>query len=173
MVDEFLAQELAPHALPSGAIAGDDAAMVESDGQFLSLVQANGPRLYRFILKNIGNSSASQDLAQQAFIDAVHSCQSVKQQSELSTWLFGVAMHLVRNPLPLGQALGLSQHLQHLQLTSQALPESMRSLLLLVAVNELSYEAAAALLTLPLSTVRDRIAGARAKLQARGAGLDC
>jgi RNA polymerase sigma-70 factor (ECF subfamily) len=150
--------------------------MVESDALFLSLVQAHGPRLCCFILKNIGRSSNAQDLAQQAFMDAVRSYQSFKGQSELSAWLFGIAMNLVRKQLPPGQALEQSQHLQHLQLAMQALPESLRSILLMLAVDELSYEAAAALLTLPLGAVRSRLAGTRtalrAKLQARGVAPD-
>ncbi|MNF16978.1 ECF RNA polymerase sigma-E factor [compost metagenome] len=52
----------------------------------------------------------------------------------------------------------------------------MRSILLMVAVDEMSYEAAAALLTVPVGTVRSRLSRARsalrAKLQARGVELE-
>ena len=171
MADEFLAQELASLFSPSASLAGDDAAaldeaaMVESGALFLSLVQAHGTRLCRFIIKHIGNSSAAQDQALQAFMQAVRSYPSFQGQPELSIWLYGIAMNLVRHQRSPGQALEQSQDLQ---LAVQELPESMRSILLMVAVDELSYEAAAVLLALPLSAVRNRLAVARTALQARG-----
>ncbi len=42
----------------------DEKARGERDALFHGLVQAHGTRLYRFIIKNIGNSSDAQDLAQ-------------------------------------------------------------------------------------------------------------
>ena len=69
-----------------------------------------------------------------------------------------------------------SEHMQHLQAALAELPEAMREVLLLVGVDELSYEEAAALLTVPVGTVRSRLSRARsalrAKLGARGVVLD-
>ena len=54
------------------------------------------------------------------------------------------------------------------------MPE-MRKVLLLVAMDDMSYEDAAALLSVPIGTVRSRVSRARAhlrtRLQARGAQL--
>ncbi|MET1115634.1 MAG: sigma-70 family RNA polymerase sigma factor [Comamonas sp.] len=178
----------------------DEQSMVQRDALFQCLVQAHGARLQRFIIKNIGNASDAQDLAQQAFLEAVRSYSSFKGQSELSTWLYGIAMNLVRNhlsrapqrryeftdELALAEMAGdtptpeqeaeQSERMRHLQLALDDLPESMRSILLMVAVEELSYEAAAALLTIPVGTVRSRLSRARAalrvKLQARGIELE-
>jgi RNA polymerase sigma-70 factor (ECF subfamily) len=56
------------------------------------------------------------------------------------------------------------------------LPENMREILLLVGLNELSYEEAAALLTVPIGTVRSRLFRARSvlrdKLRQKGLILD-
>lgn len=178
----------------------DEQSMAQRDELFHSLVQAHGTRLYRFIIKNIGNPSDAEDLAQQAFMEAVRSYRAFKGESALSTWLYGIAMNLVRNHLSRAphrryeftddsaiaelacdalspvQALEQSQHMQHLQLAMEELPESMRAILLMVAVDELSYEAAAALLAVPVGTVRSRLSRARtalrAKLQSRGVELD-
>lgn len=178
----------------------DEQSMAQRDELFQGLVQAHGTRLYRFIIKNIGNPSDAQDLAQQAFLEAVRSYSSFKGQSELSTWLYGIAMNLVRNHLSRAphrryefadestldemacdalapdEEVEQTQRMRHLQLALEDLPESMRSVLLMVAVDELSYEAAAALLTVPVGTVRSRLSRARvalrAKLQARGVELD-
>ena len=178
----------------------DEKSMAQRDELFQALVQAHGTRLYRFIIKNIGNPGDAQDLAQQAFLEAVRSYSSFKGQSELSTWLYGIAMNLVRNHLSRAphrryefadesvleemacealapdEEVEQSERMRHLQLALEDLPESMRSILLMVAVDELSYEAAAALLTVPVGTVRSRLSRARAalrvKLQARGVELD-
>ena len=178
----------------------DEQAITQRDELFHSLVQAHGARLQRFIIKNIGNASDAQDLAQQAFLEAVRSYSSFKGQSELSTWLYGIAMNLVRNHLSRApqrryeftddamladmaveslapdEEAEQAERMRHLQLALEDLPESMRSILLLVAVEEMSYESAAALLTVPVGTVRSRLSRARAalraKLLARGIELD-
>ncbi len=170
------------------------------DALFRSLVQAHGTRLHRFVIKNIGHCSDAEDLAQQAFLEAVRSYRSFKGESELSTWLYGIAMNLVRNhlsraphrryqfetdeeltqlvadePSP-AQAHEQREHMQQLQAALAELPAAMRDVLLMVGVDELSYEEAAALLTVPVGTVRSRLSRARstlrAKLQARGVELD-
>lgn len=167
---------------------------------FRNLVQSHGTRLHRFIVKNIGNRDEAHDMTQQAFLEAVRSFESYKGQSELSTWLYGIAMNLVRNHLSRAphrryeftddselahvmcdslspdEATAQSEHLQHLQAAMAELPQSMQDVLLMVAVDEMSYEEAAALLTVPVGTVRSRLSRARAalkdKLQARGVVLD-
>ncbi|KQO20807.1 RNA polymerase subunit sigma [Acidovorax sp. Leaf76] len=165
--------------------------VVERDALFRTLVQAHGVRLHRFIIKNIGNSTDAEDLAQQAFMEAVRSYETFKGQSELSTWLYGIAMNLVRNHLSRAphrryeftdeselsemasehltpaQAVEQAQHLRFLEEAMAELPESMRDILLMVAVDELSYEDAAALLTVPVGTVRSRLSRARSALRAK------
>jgi RNA polymerase sigma factor (sigma-70 family) len=165
--------------------------VLERDALFRNLVEAHGTRLHRFIIKNIGNSTDAQDLAQQAFLEAVRSYETFKGQSELSTWLYGIAMNLVRNHLSRAphrryeftdeselaelesetltpaQAAEQAQHMQHLEAAMAELPESMRDILLMVAVDELSYEDAAALLTVPVGTVRSRLSRARSALRAK------
>lgn len=174
--------------------------LLKRDTLFRSLVEAHGVRLHRFIIKNIGNSTDAEDLAQQAFLEAVRSYETFKGQSELSTWLYGIAMNLVRNHLSRAphrryeftdeselselegnvlspaQAVEQAQHMRHLEGAMAELPESMRDILLMVAVDELSYEDAAALLTVPVGTVRSRLSRARSalrtKLAARGVAFD-
>lgn len=183
------------HGLPLG-----QQQLQERDALFRTLVQAHGKRLQRFILKNIGNASDAEDLAQQAFLEAVRAYQTFKGESELSTWLYGIAMNLVRNHLSRApqrrysfssddelvemaadslspaQIHEQSQQLQHLQAALAELPPAMREVLLLVGLDELSYEEAAALLTVPVGTVRSRLSRARsalrAKLEVRGVELD-
>lgn len=161
---------------------------------FRKLVQDHRHRLYRFVVKHIGWSSDAEDITQQAFVEAAHSFATFKGESELSTWLYGIAMNLVRNylsraphrrytfeddevlnetashnPDPSRQ-LQNTQAVRALQAALNDLPPEMRDVLLLVAYEELSYEDAAIMMSIPVGTVRSRVSRARATLRKRLAG---
>ena len=153
------------------------------------LVKEHGSRLQRFIIKHIGNIAEAEDLAQQAFIEAARSYQNFRGESQLSTWLYGIAMNLVRNYLSRAperrydfvgedalydhaasgttpeEAAEQSQSMRLLQESLDELPESMRDILLLVGMDDLSYEEASALLSVPIGTVRSRLSRARTALR--------
>lgn len=166
-------------------------AAVVPDELFKQLVHAHQKRLYRFVVKHIGWGSDAEDITQQAFVEAAAAYASFRGGSELSTWLYGIAMNLVRNylsrsphrrfqfegeealddsvapdPEPSRQ-LDLSQTMRALQTELDALPPEMRDVLLLVAMDELSYESAALLLSIPIGTVRSRVSRARTTLRNR------
>lgn len=191
MLDTVLAEPQAPRSQ-----GGQDS---DNEVLFRNLVQEHGTRLQRFIVKHIGNATEAEDLAQQAFLEAVKGFDTFQGQAQLSTWLYGIAMNLVRNhlsraphrryefagddelsqlaaeaPTP-SEVLEQSQHVRFLQEAMAELPQSMQEILLLVAVDELSYEEAAVMLTVPVGTVRSRLSRARtalrAKLQQRGVEL--
>lgn len=166
--------------------AGDD-----TETLFRQLVNDHQKRLYRFILKNIGNSADAEDLMQQAFAEAARSYATFRGESALSTWLYGIAMNLTRNYLSRAphrkygfendeslehlaadsvdpaEALAQRQALCALQRELAELPDEMREVLLLVALDELSYEEAAVMLSIPVGTVRSRVSRARTKLRQR------
>lgn len=158
---------------------------------FKQLVRVHHQRLYRFIVKHIGWSTDAEDLTQQAFVEAAHSFTSFKGQSELSTWLYGIAMNLVRNYLsrsphrrftfegeevlaetsctratPFDQ-LAQSETVRALEGALSELAPEMRDVLLLVGLEELSYEDAAVMLSIPIGTVRSRVSRARSALRKR------
>ncbi|WP_394065807.1 RNA polymerase sigma factor [Alcaligenes sp. WGS1538] len=158
---------------------------------FRELVRQHSDRLQRFIIMHIGNTSDAEDLAQQAFVEAAKSYQSFRGESQLSTWLYGIALNLIRNHLSRAperryhfvdessldsvpteatspeEAASQTQMLHLLQESLDELPESMRTILLLVGLDDLSYEEAAALLTVPIGTVRSRLSRARTALRER------
>ena len=68
-------------------------------------------------------------------------------------------------------ALELRQLLAEVTSAMDQLPAEMREVLLLVGVNELSYEAAARQLGVPIGTVRSRLSRARAALKLKVAGV--
>jgi len=187
---------------PDPSCQADDTApsRIPDERLFRDLVQEHSARLQRFIIKHIGNTTEAEDLAQQAFMEAARSYQTFRGESQLSTWLYGIALNLIRNHLSRAperrydfvgdssledlaaestspeDAVAQSQTMRLLQDSLEELPESMRSILLLVGLDNLSYEEAAALLSVPIGTVRSRLSRARAalreRLQDKGLTLD-
>jgi RNA polymerase sigma-70 factor (ECF subfamily) len=158
---------------------------------FRELVTQHKERLYRFVLKHIGHSTEAEDLAQQAFVEAARTFETFRGESQLSTWLYGIAMNLVRNHLSRAPqrlyrfedesalddtASDMADPCEHLEMTqmvrlldnelAELMPE-MREVLLLVALDDMSYEEAAELLSVPIGTVRSRVSRARAQLRRR------
>lgn len=158
---------------------------------FRQLVINHRHRLYRFVVKHIGWGSDAEDLTQQAFVEAANSYATFKGDSELSTWLYGIAMNLVRNYLSRSphrryafegeeslaettserpdpsEQLAQSETVRALQSAMEELAPEMREVLWLVAMDELSYEEAASLLSIPIGTVRSRVSRARSALRRR------
>lgn len=161
---------------------------------FNELVKKHSSGLSRFILRHIGNTGDTEDLVQQSFVEAVQAYRSFRGESQLSTWLYGIAMNLIRNYLSRSQyrkyrmvedvelenvsaedLIGHSQirpdekaaqteMLLHLQTALSELPQKMQDLILLASVEALSYEEIALALTIPIGTVRSRLSRTRAAL---------
>lgn len=170
----------------------DDLPPVQLDQEklFRSLIEQHQRRLYRFVIKYIDHPDDAADITQQAFAEAARTIASFRGDSKLSTWLFGIAMNMVRNYLSRAPhrvhkfetdevlsgiascELDPSDNLiqkEMLLLAEKAfyeLPEEMSEVLGLVAVDEISYQDAADILDIPLGTVRSRVSRARAVLRA-------
>lgn len=169
----------------------DDAiADAQGDAEILSaLVIKHSDRLQRFIMKHIGNATEAEEIAQQAFVEAAASYKAFRGESQLSSWLYGIALNLVRNYLSRAperrhefvsdtaldmqrspdlspeDALAQNQTIALLEESISELPDNMREILLLVGFDEISYEEAAALLTVPIGTIRSRLSRARTALR--------
>ncbi|MGI4857478.1 MAG: RNA polymerase sigma factor [Janthinobacterium lividum] len=200
------AQVFASTALPAHAPAadGDDAALLamqvpvfDEDAVFKQLVDDHSARLYRFILKHVVSRSDAEELAQQTFVEAFQAYRSFRGESQLSTWLYGIAMNLVRNYLSRAphrrhqmtddsaldsvcesdiggyavndpeRRFAQTQLFAQLDAALAELPAHMRELLMLVGIEALSYEEAAVMLTVPIGTVRSRLSRARRALTER------
>jgi RNA polymerase sigma factor (sigma-70 family) len=53
--------------------------------------------LYLFIFARVRRPDESADLASQAFVEACKGFDSFRGESEMPTWLYGIAMNLIRN----------------------------------------------------------------------------
>jgi RNA polymerase sigma factor (sigma-70 family) len=177
--------------IPAASACAGAPGLTADDRIFRDLVVEHRRKLHDFIARNIGQHSDAEDLTQQAFVEAARSIGEFRGESALSTWLYGIAMNLVRNYLSRAphrrfvfedqsvleslssQEAGPQEHLERRQMAQmlfaelEALPREMRDVLLLVAVDDLSYEQAATLLSIPVGTVKSRVSRTRATLRAR------
>jgi len=158
---------------------------------FRNLHAQQRERLERFVLRHTGHAGDAEELTQQTFAEAARTYDSFRGESQLSTWLFGIAMNLVRNHLSRSpqrqhrfeddsalaelpghdadpeQQCGLSELVRLLDAEMQALLPEMREVLMMVSVHDISYEDAAQQLALPVGTVRSRVSRARSQLRRR------
>lgn len=175
----------------SPAVVGAPLRAASTEEVFRDLMARHQDRLYRFVYKHIGHATEAEELAQQAFAEAARTYASFRGDSQLSTWLYGIAMNLVRNHLSRSpqRLYGFDdesalesvaadtpdpqRQLEQRQLVrllerelAELMPE-MREVLLLVALDDLSYDEAAELLDVPIGTVRSRVSRARSHLRRR------
>lgn len=158
---------------------------------FAAIVSEYRKPLYRFVLRRIGRPADAEDIAQQTFVEAYSALASFRGQSTLSTWLYGIAMNLVRNylnraphrvrkfeseevltTLPTDEdgPDALAQRMEVLTMLYREaafLSEELRQVLMLVAIDGRSYEETAQLLNIPIGTVRSRLFRAREIMKER------
>lgn len=144
------------------------------------------PRLRRFCIGLSGTMSDGDDLCQAAIERALTNQHRFEQGTRLDSWLFRIARNLFLNKIRAdnvrrghlhmvqnldqgshdGEAAGHAKiELGRVYSEVYRLPEEQRSVLLLVAVEGLSYKEAAGITGLPIGTVTSRIARARQSLR--------
>ena len=64
---------------------------------FKELMKEHQKRLYRFVIRYIDQAEDAADVTQQAFAEAARTIHCFRGDSKLSTWLYGIAMNMVRN----------------------------------------------------------------------------
>jgi RNA polymerase sigma factor (sigma-70 family) len=149
------------------------------------LVEPLIPPLRRYARALLRDPSAADDLVQDCLERVISRWYQRRVDGDARTWVFTILHNLAMNRLrqqnrrgrhvvledaddallarPATQEDGLRHH--DLQKGLAALPEEQRSVLLLVAVEDLSYAQAAQVLGIPLGTVMSRLARAREKLR--------
>ncbi len=140
------------------------------------------PRLRRYARALLGERAAADDLVQDTLERAWTRLHQWTPGSDLRAWLFGI-MHnlrvdLLRRPLPQTRSIDASDdelptratqsdtlEVQDLEAALAQLPDEQRQIVLLVAVEEMSYAAVAEVLGLPIGTVMSRLSRGREKLR--------
>lgn len=159
------------------------------DEALAKLFATHHRRLLNFVLGKVRDVDEAVDIAQQAFVEACQAYSSFRGESEMHTWLYGIAMNLVRNHLSRApryrfefetdealeqcaapdddpcDRLSITQCMNKLQLHFDELPPDLQKTLSLVAFDELSYQEAAGELDIPVGTVRSRLFRCRSILR--------
>ena len=139
------------------------------------------PALRRYARVLTGDAWAADDLVQDTLERACRKWVLWRSGSNLRAWLFTLMHHLYLNqlrgspPLQVVDIDTLHEGIQapthdadsalDLEQCLQRLPADQRTVLLLVALEDMSYADAARVLQIPVGTVMSRLARARARLR--------
>lgn len=155
------------------------------DGDLRTALVALEPRLRRFAYGLTGSQEESADLVQSAYERALGRLEQWKVGSRLDSWMYRIVQTIWFNRLN-SQAvrnrylvqsdradpgyrgdLQIESHITLERVREQLLrlPEEQRAVLLLVAVEGLSYKEASAVLEVPIGTITSRLARARSSLR--------
>ena len=139
------------------------------------------PRLRRYARALVGERAAADDLVQDTLERAWSKLHLYRRGSDLRAWLFTVMHNVHVNRLratrptdPLDDEMpelaqratqGDALMVRDLERAVAVLPLAQRQVLLLVALEDLSYEETARVLDIPIGTVMSRLARAREKVR--------
>lgn len=145
------------------------------------------PRMWRFAVSLCRQRALAEDLVQQTCQRALERRHQFEAGSQLDHWLFSIMSSIWKNHLRAekvrrgigvidavelwddSNVLALEQSLMQseLQRAVAELPLWQRETILLVYVEEMSYQEAATTLNIPIGTVMSRIAAAKVALAAK------
>ena len=158
---------------------------------FAELVKLHERFVFNLAMRTLGNPDEAADAAQEAFIRAWSALHDFREQSQFRTWLYRIVLNLCLNRVPrLRRELNDLTHEEmidlpesssgtgdpvasleqnemraHLHNQIDRLPEQYRLLVSLRYQHELSYDEIAALLGLPVGTVKTGLFRAKARLR--------
>ncbi|MBJ7220895.1 MULTISPECIES: RNA polymerase sigma factor [unclassified Brenneria] len=148
-----------------------------------AVFRQHGKKLYHFIYKRVGNHDDVEDLQQMTYLEVLKHQDKFAGASRPETWVFGIALNLVRNYFRQArlrsQEIG-DEALEHLAgdadpgiitesqnalkraLEAMAyLPEDTCQMLIQLVDSDASYQDLAVRLNIPIGTVRSRLSRAR------------
>ncbi|AIR67754.1 RNA polymerase sigma factor [Dickeya fangzhongdai] len=150
----------------------------------------HGKRLQNFIRKRVSNREDVEDLQQMTYLEVLKNREKFAGASRPETWVFGIALNLVRNHFKQARyrAVDISDdaleamevlstdidpsritecdHSLNRALTASAhLPEETRKMLMMLLDADVSYQDIAEQLNIPIGTVRSRLSRARGYLR--------
>jgi len=150
-------------------------------------IVAEIPRLRRYARALTGRADAADDLVQDTLERALEKWRFWQRERDLRPWLFSIMHNLHVDarrrearidyrdddelpPVPQRAEQDDALELRDLDRALALLPTEQREVLLLVALEELSYAEVARALALPQGTVMSRLSRARSRLRAILAG---
>ena len=157
--------------------------------EFGSQVMLHLPRLRRYARALTGERAAADDLVQDTLERACNKLHLWRRGSDLRAWLFTIMHNVFVNqvrgravlplvPLndeimevPARMAQSDRLEIRDLDAALAQLPDEQREVLLLVGLEQLSYDETAKVLRIPIGTVMSRLWRARERLRCIMAGL--
>jgi RNA polymerase sigma factor (sigma-70 family) len=147
-----------------------------------SAILAEIPRLRRYARAMLGDRAAADDLVQDTLERAWARLHQWRTGSDMRAWLFGIMHNLrvdqLRRPrlpthsldaddyaVPTRPTQNDALELRDLESALDQLPDEQREVLLLVALDEMSYADISATLGIPLGTVMSRLSRGRERLR--------
>ena len=145
-------------------------------------ILAEIPRLRRYARAMLGDRAAADDLVQDTLERAWSRCTLWRAGSDLRAWLFSIMHNLrvdqLRRPsvsthsideddfeVPTRATQADRLEVRDLESALRQLPDEQREVLLLVALEDLSYAEIASTLGIPVGTVMSRLARGRERLR--------
>ncbi|AJC66526.1 MULTISPECIES: RNA polymerase sigma factor [Dickeya] len=150
----------------------------------------HGKRLQNFIRKRVSNREDVEDLQQMTYLEVLKNREKFAGASRPETWVFGIALNLVRNHFKQSRyrivdisdevleamevmstdidpsRITESDHALDRALAASAhLPEDTRKMLVMLLDADISYQDIATQLNIPIGTVRSRLSRARGYLR--------
>jgi RNA polymerase sigma-70 factor, ECF subfamily len=153
------------------------------DAQQAREIEALIPNLRRYARVLVRDADLADDLVQDCLERAVSRFDTYTQDTNLRGWLFTILLNVVRTHgrkarlrkvVPIDDYLdrfrspgnqGDALRLRDLQRAFRQLPGSFQEVVILVAMEGMSYEEAAAVIDVPVGTVRSRLSRARTQLR--------
>ena len=177
-----------PEPVTADGVGLDDGCLVEraqrgSTEAFEVLVRRYRDRVYRVAFRLVGDRYTAEEIAQDALVSAWRALPDFRRDAAFATWLHSIVLNRARNqltrthptgPLPAELPTAPTQQPADVVQSScrddalhaaiRALPFDLRAPLVLRQFEGWSYEQAAEILGVSVSTVRGRIARARLAL---------
>ncbi len=150
-------------------------------------IEQHIPRLRRYARALVGDRYAADDLVQDTLERAWNKLHLWRQGSDMRAWLFAI-MHNVFVNQARSRRQDIERHMEELPIIAvrgtqgqqlelievdralRALPPDQREVLLLVAVEQLTYEETSRALEVPIGTVMSRLSRGRERLRQLTAG---
>jgi RNA polymerase sigma-70 factor (ECF subfamily) len=159
---------------------------------FGELVSRYEARLYNVVFRLVGHADDAADVVQDAFLSAFVSLRCFKGDSEFFTWIYRIACNTAislkrkKRGMPIVEAAGIELRLDpgdpseyvkpeaalqrsedeaELQDAISRLSSEHREVLVLKDIEGLKYEEIAAMLGVPIGTIRSRLHRARLELR--------
>lgn len=156
---------------------------MDISAQFVACI----PRLRRYARALVSDRSAADDLIQDTLERAWSKFHQFQTGTDLRAWMFSI-MHNVHisqvrrrhemdrfdegaSEIGVRATQGDALEIRDLNRALNELPIEQREVLLLIALEELSYDEAANVLGIPIGTVMSRLSRAREKLRTLTSGL--